>query len=82
MYCLIAEKLINFFQMYRTFMLIFVLDQGFSLLANGVDLLRILIFLGSDRETVSQSEQTLGKPFIDGAALLCGSSRTWTGNKH
>lgn len=63
-------------------MLMFVLEQGFSLLANGVDLLRILIFLGTDRETVSQGKQTLGKPFIDGAALRCGSSRTWTGNKH
>jgi len=45
-------------------------------------LLRILIFLGTDRETVSQGKQTVGKPFIDGAALPCGSSRAWAGNKH
>jgi len=68
--------------MHRTSACLFVLEQGLRLLANGVDLLGILIFLGTDRETVSQGKQTVGKPFIDGAALPRGSSRTWTGNKH
>lgn len=57
-------------------------EGAFVLLAYGVDLLRVLVSLSADSETVPQSKQALSEPFIDGVALSGGYSTTRTGEKH